>query len=99
MHTAGYIGSVVMLSKRFVVRDKAIVGGDQVVSRGRGRQQGGRGQGRAGRGGGVGGGAGGRPQGGRAVAVEADRFDHQAPVIRITLMTMGAPWPLTTCGL
>ena len=40
MHTAGYIGGVVMLSKRFVVRDKAIVGGgDHVVSRGRGRQQ------------------------------------------------------------
>ena len=75
-----------MLSKRFVVRDKAI-GGD-VVSRGRGRQQGRGGQGRGQRGGGrvV------RSRGGQAslASVEADRLD-EAPVIRITLRPVPRP--------
>ena len=90
MHTAGYIGSVVMLSKRFVVRDKAI-GGD-VVSGGRGRQQGRGGQGRGQRGGGRVVRAGGRSRGGQAslASVEADRLD-EAPVIRITLRPVPRP--------
>ena len=72
-----------MLSKRFVVRDKAI--GGEVVSRGRGRQQGRGGQGRGQRGGGGVVRGGGRSRGGQAslASVEADRLD-EAPVIRIT---------------